>query len=74
MDKLDVHVDLANIQVIHVSQTMITITKLHEFFNLANFYHRLILVLIHVVWKLSKFTMFGVEVKLSWFESRHEVI
>jgi len=52
----DVHVDLANIQVIRYWPSPPTLTELHSFLGLSNFYRRFVLGLSHITWALSQVT------------------
>jgi hypothetical protein len=50
MDEYGVHVDPTKIQVIHNWPTPMTLTKLHNFLGLTNFYHRVVLGFSHIAW------------------------
>jgi len=53
IDQHGVHVDLANIQVIHDWPAPTTLTEIWSFLGLANFYHRFVLGFSHIIWALS---------------------
>ncbi len=53
IDEKSVHVDPAKIQVIQDWPTLTTLTKLHNFLDLTNFYRRFILGLSHITWTFS---------------------
>jgi hypothetical protein len=70
MDEHGVHVDLAQIQVIHDSPVLMTLTDLCSFLGLANFYCRFMLGFSHVAWSLSQVTKGGDKAKFFWSKSQ----
>jgi hypothetical protein len=72
IDERGVHVDLAKIQVIQDWPAPTTLTKLHSFLGLANFYHRFVLGFSHITWPLSQVTKGGAKEKLFWSESQQK--
>ena len=70
IDEWGVNVDRAKIQVIRDWPSPSTLTELHIFLGLANFYHRFMLVFSHITWPLSQVTKGGSKAKLFWFESQ----
>ena len=67
-----VHVDPAKIQVIRDWPAPTTITELHSFLGLANFYRRFVLGLSHITWPFSQVTKGGAKEKLFWLESQQK--
>jgi hypothetical protein len=63
-----VHVDPTKIQFIRDWPASTTLTELHIFLGLANFYHRFVLGFSHITWPLSQFTKGGVKEKIFWLE------
>jgi hypothetical protein len=59
VDEHGVHVDPANIQVIHDWLAPTTLTKLQSFLGLANFYRRFVLGFSHIAWVLNHVTKGG---------------
>jgi hypothetical protein len=59
VDEHGVHVDPANIQVIHDWPALTTLTKLGSFLGLANFYRQSVLVFSHIAWALNQVTKGG---------------
>ena len=57
-----VHVDPTKIQVIQ--DTLTTLTELHSFLGLANFYRRFVLGFSHITWPLSQVTKGGAKEKI----------
>jgi hypothetical protein len=66
IDKHEIHVDLAKIQVIHDWPAPTTLTELQSFLGLVNFYHRFMFGLSHIAWALSQITRGGGNVKFVW--------
>ena len=64
--------DLANIQFIRDWPAPTTITELHIFLGLANFYRRFLLGFSHITWPLSQVTKGGVREKFFWSEPQHK--
>jgi hypothetical protein len=67
-----VHVDPTNIQVIQDFPSLTTLTELHIFLGLANFYRKLVLGFSHITWPLSQVTKGGVKEKIFWLESQQK--
>jgi hypothetical protein len=67
-----VHVDPAKIQVIRDWPAPTTLTELHIFLGLANFYHRFVLGFSHITWPLSQVTKGGAKEKFFWSESQQK--
>jgi hypothetical protein len=59
MDEQGVHVDPTKIQVIHDWSTPKTMTELHSFLGLTNFYQWFVLGFSHIAWALSQVTKGG---------------
>ena len=59
IDEMGVHVDPNKIQVIRDWPAATTITELHSFLGLANFYRMFVLGLSHITWPFSQFTKGG---------------
>jgi hypothetical protein len=70
IDKWGVHVDPTKIQVIRDFPAPTTLTKLHSFLGLANFYHKFVLGFSHITWPLSQVTKGGAKEKFFWSESQ----
>ena len=68
IDEHGVHVDPSKIQVIRDWLTPTTLTELHKFLGLANFYCRFVLGFSHITWPLSQVTKGGAKEKLFWSE------
>jgi hypothetical protein len=66
VDEHGVHVDLANIQVIHDWPSPTTLTELQSFLGLVNFYLWFVLGLSHLAWALSQVTKGGGRAKFMW--------
>jgi hypothetical protein len=66
VDEHGVHVDLANIQVIHDWPSPTTLTELQIFLELVKFYRRFMLGFSHVAWALSQVTKGGGREKFVW--------
>jgi hypothetical protein len=60
VDEHGLHVDPANIQVIHDWPTLTTLTELQIFLGLANFYQWFMLGFSHISWALIQVTKGGV--------------
>eukprot|EP00253_Pinus_taeda_P026603 PITA_26603 len=67
-----VHVDLAKIQVIQDWPSPTTLTELHSFLGLANFYHTFVLGFSHITWPLNQVTKGGAKEKFFWSESQQK--
>ena len=67
-----VHVDPTKIQFIRDWPALTTLTLLHSFLGLANFYRRFVLALSHITWPLSQVTKGGAKEKLFWSESQQK--
>jgi hypothetical protein len=65
-------VDPTKIQVIWDWPAPTTLTELHSFLGLANFYRRFVLGLSHITWPLSQFTKGGAKEKFFWSESQQK--
>ena len=72
IDERGVHVDHTKIQVIWDWPAPTTLTKLHNFVGLANFYRRFVLGFSHITWPLSQVTKGGAKEKLFWSESQQK--
>jgi hypothetical protein len=72
IDEQGVHMDPAKIQVIRDWPAPTTLTELHNFLGLANFYHRFVLGFSHITWSMSQVTKGGEKEKLFWFESQQK--
>jgi hypothetical protein len=59
VDKHGVHVDPTKIEVICDFPTPTTLTELHRFLGLANFYHRFMVRFSHIAWDLIQVTRGG---------------
>jgi hypothetical protein len=66
IDQHGVHVDPANIQVIHDWPAPTTLIELRSFLGLANFYRRFLLGFSHIAWALSQITKGGGKEKFAW--------
>ena len=55
-----------------IGQPQTTITELHSFLGLANFYHRFMLGFSHITWPLSQVTKGGAREKLFWSEPQQK--
>jgi hypothetical protein len=60
------HVDLANIQVIHDWPALTTLTELRSFLGLGNFYRRFVLGFSHIAWALNQVTKGGGRENFAW--------
>jgi hypothetical protein len=72
IDERGVHVDPAKIQVIRDWPAPTTLTELHSFLGLANFYRRFVLGFSHITWPLSQVTKGGAKEKFFWSESQQK--
>ena len=72
IDEHGVHVDPAKIQVIRDWPSPTTLTELHSFLGLANFYRRFVLGFSHISWPLSQVTKGGAKAKFFWSESQQK--
>jgi hypothetical protein len=72
IDQHGVHVDPSNIQVIRGWPTPTTLTELHSFLGLANFYRRFMLEFSHIAWALSQVTKGGGKEKFVWGLSQQQ--
>jgi hypothetical protein len=61
-----VHVDPTKIQFIHDWPTPTTLTELHSFLGLANFYRRFVLGFSHIAWALNQINIGGGKEKIVW--------
>ena len=68
IDERVVHVDPAKIQVIRDWLAPTTLTELHNFLVLANFYRRFMLGFSHISWLLIQVTKGGAKEKFCWSE------
>jgi hypothetical protein len=66
IDKHGVHVDLANIQVIHDWPTPTTLTYLRILLGLSNFYGIFMLGFSHIAWALNQVTRGGGKEIFMW--------
>ena len=64
--------DPTKIQVIQDLPTPTTLTNLHSFLGLANFYYRFMLGFSHITWPLSQVNKGGVREKLFWSKSQQK--
>eukprot|EP00253_Pinus_taeda_P026499 PITA_26499 len=69
---MGVHVDLPKIQVIQDWPSPTTMTELHNFLDLANFYRRFVLGFSHITWPLSQVTKGGAKAKFFWSASQQK--
>ena len=65
-----VHGDRAKIQVIRDWLAPTTLTNIHIFLGLANFYQRFMLGSSHITWPLSQITKDRAKAEFSWYESQ----
>jgi hypothetical protein len=72
IDEKGVHVDPSKIQVIRDWPAPTTLTELHNFLGLVNFYRRFMLGFSHVSWPLSQITKGGAKEKFSWSKSQQK--
>jgi hypothetical protein len=72
VDEHGVHVDPANIQVIHDSPALTTLTELQSFLGLANFYRNFMLGLFHIAWALNQVTKGGDNANFVWGDSQQQ--
>ena len=72
IDQHGVHVDPTKIQVICNWPTSTTLTELHSFLGLANFYRRFVLRFSHITWALSQVTRGGGKEKFVWALSQQQ--
>jgi hypothetical protein len=72
IDKHDIHVDPAKIQVIRDWPTPTTLTKLQSFLGLSNFYCRFMLGFSHIAWVVSQITRGGGKEKFAWGWSQQQ--
>jgi len=73
IDEKGVHVYPSKIQVIRVWPTPTTLTELHNFLGLANFYCRFVLGFSHITWPLSQVTKSREKEKLFWSKTQQQV-
>ena len=66
------NVDPTKVQVIRDWPAPTTLTELHNFLCLANFYCRFMLGLCHITCPLIEVTKGGAKEKLFWYESQHK--
>ena len=69
VDEHGVHVDQANIQVIHDWAASTTLTELWIFLGLANFYRRFLLGFSHISCDLNQVTKGSGKAKFSWVQA-----
>ena len=69
VDEHGVHVDPSKIQVIRDWPAPTTLTELHNFLALANFYRRFMLGFSNIAWALSQGTKGGGKAKFLWIVS-----
>jgi hypothetical protein len=72
IDERGVHVDPTKIQVIRDWPTPTTLTELHNFLGLVNFYYRFVLGFSHITWPLSQVTKGGAKETFFWSESQQK--
>jgi hypothetical protein len=72
IDERGVIVDPTKIQFIRDWPNPTTLTELHSFLGLANFYHRFVLGFSHISWPLSQVTKGGAKEKFFWSESQQK--
>jgi hypothetical protein len=72
VDEHGVHVDPSKIQVICDSLSQTTLTELHIFLGLSNFYHRFLLGFANIAWALSQVTKGGCKEKFTWGNSQQQ--
>jgi hypothetical protein len=69
VDEHGVHAHPTKIQFIQDWPAPTTLTELHNFLGLANFYHRFVLGFSHIAWALIQVTKGGGKAKFVWIES-----
>eukprot|EP00253_Pinus_taeda_P005889 PITA_05889 len=67
-----VYVDPTKIKVIQDWLSPATLTELHSFLSLANFYRRFVFGFSHITWPLSQVTKGGAKAKFFWSESQQK--
>jgi hypothetical protein len=72
IDERGVHVDPTKIQFIWDWPAPTTLTELHSFLGLDNFYNRFVLGFSHITWPLSQVTKGGAKAKFFWSESQQK--
>jgi hypothetical protein len=72
IDERGVHVDPTKIQVIQDWPAPTTLTKLHNFLGLVNFYCRFVLGFSHITWPLSQVIKGEAKAKFFWSESKYK--
>ena len=72
VDSNGVHLDLTKIQVIRDWPTPKTLTELHNFLGLANFYRRFVLGFSHIAWSLSQVNTGGSKAMFVWAKSQQQ--
>jgi len=65
-------VDLAKIQVIRDWPPLKTMTELHSFLGLANFYRQFLLGFSHITWSLRQVTKGGAKDNFVWVTTQHK--
>jgi hypothetical protein len=68
-----VHVDPDKIQVIRDYPAPTTLTELHSFLGLANFYRKIMLGFSHIAWALKQITRGGGKEKFVWVQSQKQL-
>ena len=72
IDEKEVHVDSSKVQVIQDWPAPSTLTELHIFLGLENFYRRFVLGFSHITWPLSQVTKVGMKSKFFWSKSQQK--
>jgi len=72
IDERGVDVDPSKIQVIRDWPAPTTLTELHSYLGLANFYCRFMFGFSHITWPSSQVTKGGAKEKLFWSESQQK--
>jgi hypothetical protein len=72
IDQHGIHVDPAKIQVIRDWPASTTLTELHSFLGLANFYCRFMLGFSHIAWALNQINRGGGKAKFAWVWSQQQ--
>ena len=72
IDERGMHVDPTKVQVIQDWPTPTTLTNLHSFLGLANFYWRFVSGFSHITWPLSQITRGKEKENFSWSKSQQK--
>jgi hypothetical protein len=72
VDEHGVQVDLDKTQVIYDYPSLTTLTELHSFLGIANFYRRFALGFSHIAWALNQVTKGGGNEKFAWGKAQQK--